>query len=101
MTKGNGKYYGGGMAIADDAAIDDQRLDLYSIELEHWWQIFPLIWHLPKGEHDRVQWVRSIDGKHIEVYTEKAYDINTDGEITTITSAKFKVIPHALKVFVP
>ena len=98
---GNGKYYGGGMAIADDAAIDDQRLDLYSIELEHWWQIFPLIWHLPRGEHDHVQWVRSIEGKHIEVYTEKAYDINTDGEITTITPAKFKVIPHALKVFVP
>ena len=98
---GNGKYYGGGMAIADDAAIDDQRLDLYSIELEHWWQIFPLIWHLPRGEHDHLQWVRSIEGKHIEIYTQKTYDINTDGEITTITPAKFKVIPHALKVFVP
>ena len=98
---GNGKYYGGGMAIADDAAIDDQRLDLYSIELEHWWQIFPLIWHLPRGEHDHVQWVRSIEGKHIEIYTQKAYDINTDGEITTITPAKFKVIPHALRVFIP
>lgn len=98
---GNGKYYGGGMAIADDAAIDDQRLDLYSIELEHWWQIFPLIWHLPRGEHDHLQWVRSIESKHIEIHTHKAYDINTDGEITTITPAKFKVIPHALQVFIP
>lgn len=98
---GNGRYYGGGMAIAKDAAIDDQRLDLYSIELEHWWQIFPLIWHLPKGHHHQLNWVRSIEGKSIEINTRKSYNINTDGEITTITPAKFKVIPHALRVFVP
>lgn len=98
---GNGRYYGGGMAIANDAAIDDQRLDLYSIELQHWWQIFPLIWHLPKGEHNQLQWVRTIEGKEIEIHTYKSYSVNTDGEITTITPAKFKVIPHALKVFVP
>jgi len=98
---GNGLYYGGGMAIAEDAAIDDQRLDLYSIELKHWWQIFPLIWGLPKGHHHQLDWVRSIEGKEIENYTHKSYNINTDGEITTITPAKFKVIPHALNVFIP
>lgn len=98
---GNGLYYGGGMAIAKDAAIDDQRLDLYSIELKHWWQIFPLIWGLPKGHHHQLDWVRSIEGKEIEIYTQKSYNINTDGEITTFSPAKFKVIPHALNVFVP
>ena len=98
---GNGKYYGGGMAIAGDAAIDDQRLDLYSLELNHWWQIFPLVWHLPRGDHHQLKWVRTIESEEIEIHTIKSYDINTDGEITTITPAKFKVIPHALKVFVP
>lgn len=98
---GNGRYYGGGMAIANDAAIDDQRLDLYSLELQHWWQIFPLIWRLPQGKHDELQWVRTFEGKEIEIHTRKSYSVNTDGEITTITPAKFKVIPHALKVFVP
>jgi diacylglycerol kinase (ATP) len=101
IAVGNGLYYGGGMAIAKDAAIDDQRLDLYSIELKHWWQVFPLIWHLPKGHHHQLDWVRSIEGKEIEIYTHKSYNINTDGEITTISPAKFKVIPHALNVFVP
>lgn len=101
IAVGNGRYYGGGMAIANDAAIDDQRLDLYSIELKHWWQIFPLIWHLPKGQHHQLDWVKSMEGKAIEVYTNKSHNINTDGEITTISPAKFKVIPHALNVFVP
>lgn len=98
---GNGIYYGGGMAIANDAAIDDQRLDLYSIELQHWWQIFPLIWYLPQGQHKQLKWVRTLESKEIEIHTHKSYNINTDGEITTFTPAKFKVIPHALKVFIP
>jgi YegS/Rv2252/BmrU family lipid kinase len=101
IAVGNGRYYGGGLAIAESAAIDDQKLDLYSIELKHWWQIFPLIWRLPKGHHHQLDWVRSIEGKEIEIYTRKSYNINTDGEITTISPAKFQVVPHGLKVFVP
>lgn len=98
---GNGRYYGGGMMIAEDAAIDDQRLDLYSLELKHWWQIFPLVFRLPRGEHAMLPFVRTFEGQEIEIYTRKPYDINTDGEITTITPAKFKVIPHALAVMTP
>ena len=98
---GNGRCYGGGMAIAEDAAIDDQRLDLYSLELEKWWQVFPLIWHLPKGEQSILPWVRTIEAQEIEIKTRKNHRINTDGEITTISPAKFKVIPGALQVYVP
>ncbi|HIK37299.1 MAG: lipid kinase [Geminocystis sp.] len=101
IAVGNGRYYGGGMPIAHDAAIDDQRLDLYSIELERWWQIFPLIWHLPRGQQHLLKWVRTVEGREIEIHTNKAYKVNTDGEITTITPAKFRVIPNALQVFVP
>ena len=36
---GNGRYYGGGMTVAEDATIDDRRLDLYSLETKNWWEI--------------------------------------------------------------
>lgn len=36
IAVGNGRYYGGGMAVTHDATIDDQTLDLYSLELQHW-----------------------------------------------------------------
>src|SRR5439155_8866597 len=39
IVVGNGVYYGGGMSVAADAAIDDQRLDLYSLEVQRWWQV--------------------------------------------------------------
>jgi YegS/Rv2252/BmrU family lipid kinase len=98
---GNGRYYGGGMAVTDDAAIDDQRLDLYSLELQHWWQVFPLLWRLPRGQQRLLPWVRVLHSHEIEIVTPKSCRINTDGELTVSTPARFRVMPHALTVYVP
>jgi YegS/Rv2252/BmrU family lipid kinase len=101
IAVGNGRYYGGGMAIAKDATIDDNRLDLYSLEIKHWWQIFRLLTHLPKGQQDLLPWVRTLAADRIEIVTSRPRKINTDGEITVQTPAEFTVIPKALSVFVP
>ncbi len=101
IAVGNGRYYGGGMAVVPDATIDDQRLDLYSLEIEHWWQILPLLPGIQHGRHIHSPRVRSLDGQEFEVYTRKPHPINTDGEITTYTPARFRVIPKAVAVFVP
>ncbi len=101
IAVGNGRYYGGGMMVADDATIDDQRLDIYSLELRHWWQIFPLIWAFPQGVQGELPWVRSLQGKTVEILTRQPHDINADGEIFTQTPAEFRVIPRVLPVFTP
>lgn len=101
IAVGNGCYYGGGMMIAHDALIDDQRLDVYSLEVEHWWQIFPLIYHLPQGRQKLLPWVRTLRGRSVEILTNKSRKINTDGEIMTETPAMFSVVPQAIDVFVP
>jgi len=101
VAVGNGRYYGGGMAIAADATIDDRRLDVYSLELRHWWQIFDLLWHLPQGQQHLLPFVRTLAVESIEIETSRPRPINTDGEITTHTPARFQVIPNALTIFVP
>ena len=101
IAVGNGRYYGGGMTVAHDATIDDRRLDLYSLEIERWWQILTLIPALRQGRYSRRFGIRTLEGQEIEVYTRKPYPINTDGEITTHTPARFRVIPRALAVIVP
>jgi YegS/Rv2252/BmrU family lipid kinase len=98
---GNGRYYGGGMAVVHDATIDDQRLDLYSLEIKHWWQIIPLLPAMRQGRHIRWRGVRALQGQEFEIYTRKPRPINTDGEITTYTPASFRVIPKAVSVLVP
>lgn len=101
IAVGNGRYYGGGMAVAEDAAIDDQRLDLYSLEIDHWWQMALALPALRRGTHTQSRWIQSWQGKEIFVYVPKSKAINTDGEITTTTPAHFKVVPKVLSVLVP
>ncbi|OKH40888.1 lipid kinase [[Phormidium ambiguum] IAM M-71] len=98
---GNGRYYGGGMVVDDDATIEDSKLDLYSLEIRNWWQIFPLIPAIMRGKQGNWPGVRTLEGQEIEIYTRKPYPINTDGEIITHTPAKFQLVPQALPVIVP
>lgn len=101
IAVGNGRYYGGGMVVDDDATIEDRKLDLYSLEIRQWWQIFPLIPAIMRGKQGNWPSVRTLEGQEIEIHTRKPYPINTDGEITTYTPAKFQLIPQALPVIVP
>ncbi len=101
ITIGNGRYYGGGMTVADDAAIDDERLDLYSLEYRHWWQIVALLPAMRQGSQAEWSGVRALQGKEFEIHTRKPHAINADGEIVTYTPAKFRLIPKAVAVFVP
>ncbi|HLO86072.1 MAG TPA: lipid kinase [Nostocaceae cyanobacterium] len=101
IAVGNGRYYGGGMAVVHDATIDDQRLDLYSLEIKHWWQIIFILPAMRQGRHINWPGVRALCGKEFTVHTHKPRPINTDGEITTYTPAVFRVIPQAIAVFVP
>jgi diacylglycerol kinase (ATP) len=98
---GNGRYYGGGMTVAMDATIDDQRLDLYSLEIQHWWQMLSLLPTMRQGTHIKSPHVRAMQGQEIRISTRRPHPINTDGEITTQTPAHFRVVPHALLVLVP
>ncbi|MCC3532021.1 MAG: lipid kinase [Microcoleus sp. PH2017_22_RUC_O_B] len=98
---GNGRYYGGGMTVAEDATIDDRRLDLYSLETQHWSEIIALLPAMKKGNHTSWPNVRALHAQEIEINTSKRRPINTDGEITTHTPAKFRVIPQALAVIAP
>lgn len=101
IAVGNGRHYGGGMTIAHDASIDDQRLDLYSLEIKHCWQLIALLPALHLGRYEKTFGIRTLSGSEIEVFTSQAYPINTDGEVTAYTPAIFKVIPQALAVIIP
>ncbi|MFO0865366.1 MAG: lipid kinase [Gemmataceae bacterium] len=85
IAVGNGRYYGGGMTIADDAAIDDGLLDLYSLEVHRWWQVMSLVPALRAGTHAGKEGVRVLRGSEFGIRTRRPRHINTDGEITTQT----------------
>lgn len=101
LVVGNGRHYGGGMTVAADAAIDDNRLDVYSLEVRWWWHLVPLLWRLRTGTLAGSPMVRTLSGRSVQIVTRKPRRVSTDGEITTRTPAKFDVLPGAVEVFAP
>lgn len=101
LTVGNGRFFGGGMTIDEEAEIDDQQLNLYSIEIKHWSEMPLMFWSLWRGRLERLSKVRTLEGQYFEIKTRRPYWVNTDGELTVRTPATFRTVPLALAVFAP
>jgi diacylglycerol kinase (ATP) len=101
IAVGNGRHYGGGMTIADDARIDDARLDLTSLNPQKLWRLLLLLPALRRGVYAQREVFHTLQGRWFRIRTKRRMAINTDGELTTATPAEFKLLPSALAVYVP
>jgi diacylglycerol kinase (ATP) len=101
MAIGNGRYYGGGLTLRQDAAIDDQYLNLYSIVPKPAWRLLLAAPAIVKGTLRNDDLIHLMDGREIRVITNYRMPIATDGEITAYTPALFRVKKALLPVFVP
>jgi YegS/Rv2252/BmrU family lipid kinase len=101
IVVGNGRYYGAALAVAQDAAIDDARLDLYSLEVNHWWELAKLAPSLKLGTHVERSEVEALRAEAFEIRTRRPMPIDLDGELGAETPARFRVVPRAIEVFAP
>lgn len=101
IAVGNGVHYGGGMTVAEDAAIDDGLLDVYAIETTSVAEIVGLAPALLAGTQGRRQNVTALRGRRVRIETSRPMPVNTDGEVTTETPVEFTVDRAALTFFVP
>ncbi|MBK1660742.1 lipid kinase [Paracraurococcus ruber] len=101
VSVGNGKHYGGGMTVAEDARPDDGQLDVYSLEVRRWWRLVLLLPWLRSGTQGRWRDVRAFRTTALELHTRRPRPVNTDGELTTHTPAVFRMRPAALRVYAP
>ncbi|WP_404384019.1 lipid kinase [Caenispirillum salinarum] len=101
VAVGNGRCYGGGMRVAPEAAIDDGRLDLYSLEPQSLWRLVLTAPLIRAGWHDQLESSVKMSGRRFTISTDPPMDVSTDGEVTTCTPAVFEVLPEALEIIVP
>ncbi|MDB5472861.1 MAG: hypothetical protein JWP99_164 [Devosia sp.] len=101
IAVGNGVHYGGGTVIHEHASIDDQHLDLYSLELKNVWKIGLMLGAFRRGQHGAWDEVRTSKSTEFDIRTREPRPINTDGDIVTQTPAHFTIRPGAVSVFAP
>lgn len=101
VAVGNGRYYGGGMAVEEAAEPDDGVLHLYSLEFPSAWWLAPLLPALRAGRHGRWRQVRTASCREAEIRTRRPRSVNADGEIVSHTPARLRVLRHAVSVLAP
>ncbi len=102
ISVSNGKYFGGGKIIREDAAIDDGWLDVVLVKPQSFAKMLTLVPKLFMGfseiSNEKIIVMRS---HKVSVRTRKPRTIVTDGEITRKTPARFDINPKILQVFAP
>ncbi|KTE16894.1 lipid kinase [Sphingopyxis sp. H115] len=98
---GNGRLYGGGNVVEENAAIDDGTLDLYSLEVKNLWKLALMLRAFRSGTHGAWKEVRTAKCVEFDIETRRPMPVNTDGEIVTATPAHFRVLPRAISVLAP
>ncbi len=91
----------GGVFEREDASIDDGWLDLYSIEVDNWLQAASVVGKALRRDPSSGEGLRTRRSTQFAVTTRHAHHIAADGEPAGMTPATFRIIPHALEVFVP
>lgn len=101
IAVGNGRHYGGGNVIEENADIDDGTLDLYSLEFKSVWQLALMLRSFRRGAHGAWDEVRTARCVEFDIETREPRPVNTDGELVTFTPAHFKVHKAAVTVYTP
>ncbi|MGI9050231.1 MAG: lipid kinase [Rubrobacteraceae bacterium] len=101
VAVGNGRFYGGGMAVAPDAGMDDRTLDVYVVELGRARDLIGMARYLKSGDFIRREGVHYFSTSKVRIETEPPLRINVDGELVAQTPELFSLAPEALNVLVP
>lgn len=101
VTICNGRNYGSGLTIHEDASLQDQTLHGLSTEVKKWWHAFVLVPALLSGKYKSQDKVTIFEGKTMRLQTHHPMHVDIDGDIKTSTPLEVSVLPRALRVFVP
>jgi YegS/Rv2252/BmrU family lipid kinase len=97
----NARYFGGGMKIAPDAALDDGLLDIVAIGDLNSLQILANSPQIYRGTHLSIEHVRHERARKVEARASDAKEdilIEIDGELPGTLPATFEIIPAALRI---
>jgi YegS/Rv2252/BmrU family lipid kinase len=101
VAVGNGRFYGGGLAVAPGADIDDRSLDVYAIELGRRRDLLGVIRYLRSGEFIHREGVHYYSTRAVRIAADPPLPINIDGELVDRPPEVFSLAPEALNVLVP
>jgi len=96
----NGQYFGGGMWIGPQAAVDDGILDIVILGDLSKLEFLINVPRVYKGTHLSHPKVKSLQAQQLHVQARQQMFIQAEGELVGEAPATFRVLPGALKLWV-
>jgi diacylglycerol kinase (ATP) len=98
VVTANSGYYGYGLHVAPDAAVDDGLLDVVIIRHAPKRKFFAVMRELPKGTHVERPEIEVLRGREVHVEADRELPFGGDGELLGTLPATSRVLPGALQV---
>jgi diacylglycerol kinase (ATP) len=98
VVAANSGYYGYGLHVAPDAAIDDGLLDIVIIRHAPKRRFFSVMRELPHGTHVRRPEIEVLRGREVRIEADREIPFGGDGELIGNLPASIRVLPGALHV---
>ena len=98
VVAANSGYYGYGLHIAPDAAVDDGLLDVVILRHAPRRLFFAVMRELPHGTHVRRPHIEVLRGREVRVEADREIPVGGDGELIGTLPATIRVLPGALKI---
>jgi diacylglycerol kinase (ATP) len=98
VVTANSGFYGYGLHIAPDAAVDDGLLDVVIIRHAPKRLFFAVMRELPHGTHVRRPEVEVLRGREVRVEADREIPFGGDGELFGTLPVRMRVLPGALRV---
>ncbi|QOC21455.1 lipid kinase [Wenzhouxiangella sp. AB-CW3] len=101
VTVANGIHYGGGMTIADDAKIDDGKLDVLVVSYQGYLRLLASSLRLRSGNMRAADTVHHFRCRSASITTQPDQEVTADGEFRTQTPVECQVGTRSLQVITP
>ncbi len=100
LTVANSNRFGG-VVENPQAALDDDMLDLYSIDIRNWWDVLEVVAAVVRKQFPASRNITTIHARSFTVTSRHRHHVSADGEGVGMTPVEFKVVPRALEILVP
>ncbi len=97
----NGRLYGGSLAMAPSAKLDDGRFDVILIKKPGRLALLKFVFSIPSGRHVRLPYVEYFRSNAVEIRGDGGSSVQADGDCLTRLPARITILPKALTVRAP
>ncbi|WP_043316669.1 lipid kinase [Microbulbifer sp. HZ11] len=102
LAVGNGRFYGGGNVVHEEATISDSRLHLYSLKPQGLLELLSLAPFIRLGQHRVSQRIFTESGAEVHIETSPpGMAVHADGEPVAKTPVSIRVVAGVIEAVVP